>query len=223
MGRTGCGSSPGAFQPQASASCPEFFIGPSEYYPQGNALILKLDPAAHSIQRLTYLGAPLCLSGSSIAVDSAGDPWISGTLNYAGSAPQTVSPFQIGIGQGFISKFSADFTQLLFSTYFDPVAGLALDSSGFAYVAGANAQNTAYIAKIDPTPPAISLENIASVVPIVISLNNRGIAPGEVIQILGKNMGPAAATPGVINSEFWQPQSPASKSRSMESLCRFFR
>jgi len=199
-------ASSGAFQPQASASCYVISIGPATFSPQGNALVLKLDPKAHSIQRLTYLGAPGCLSPSSIAVDSSGEPWISGSLNFAGSAPQTVSPFEIGIGQGFISKFSADLTQLLFSTYFDPIAGLALDSSGLAYVAGTRVYNTTsgmqqvYVAKIDPSPPAISLDSITSLVASANLSNSRGIAPGEVIRILGKKMGPAAVTPGVINS-----------------------
>ena len=200
-------ASPGAFQPQASGSCLVFSIGPSEFYPQGNALVVKLDPKARSIQRLTYLGAPLCLSGLSIAVDSSGEPWISGTLDPEGSAPQTVSPFEIGIGKGFISKFSADFTQLLFSTYFDPVAGLALDSSGLAYVTGKGTPNTTtgtqpvYIAKIDPTPPPeISLDSVMSVVASANPSSFPGIAAGEVIRILGKKMGPAAATPGVIQS-----------------------
>ncbi|MBZ5618187.1 MAG: SBBP repeat-containing protein [Acidobacteriia bacterium] len=198
-------ASPGAFQPQARASCLVFFIGPSEFYPQGNALVVKLDPKAHSIQRLTYLGSPRCLSGSSIAVDSSGEAWISGTLDAYGSAPQTASPFEIGIGRGFISKFSADFTQLLFSTYFDSVAGLALDSSGSAYVAGATLNTTTvtpvFIAKIDSTPPPeISLDSVLSVVPSANPSNSQGIAAGEVIRLLGKKMGPAAATPGAIQS-----------------------
>ncbi len=198
-------ASPGAFQPQASTSCPVFSIGPSFPSPMGNALVLKLDPAAHSIERLTYLGAPLCLSASSIAVDSTDEPWISGGYQYYSSAPQTVSPLEIGIGQGFISKFSADLTQLLFSTYFDPVSGLALDSSGLAYVAGTGAQTASgtqpvYLAKIDPTPAPISLDSIVSVVQPASASTFPGIAPGEVIQILGKEMGPAMETPGVINS-----------------------
>jgi uncharacterized protein (TIGR03437 family) len=205
-GETGGFSQPasaGAIQKQVSASCPEFFIGPSFYYPQGNGVVLKLDPAAHSVQRLTYLGAPLCLLGTSIAVDSSGAAWIGGSLNPNGSAPPTVSPFEIGIGQGFLTKLSADFTQVLFSTYFDPVVGLAVDSSGLAYVAGTSAYNTstgmqsAYVSMIDPAPPAISLDSVASVVFIG---SFPAIAPGEVIRIAGKNMGPAAAVPGVIQS-----------------------
>lgn len=208
-------ASPGAVQPQASASCPQFFIGPSFPVVEGNALVVKLDPAAHSIQRLTYLGTPLCLAGTSIAVDSSGQPWILGSV--FGGATQTANPFRIGIGQGSISKFSADFTQLLFSTYFDLVAGLVLDSSGSAYVAGTDpfksdtATQQVYVAKIDPTPAAISLDSVVGAVPEVTAFcfasacalhpaSFRGIAPGELIRILGKQMGPAAITPGVIQS-----------------------
>jgi uncharacterized protein (TIGR03437 family) len=109
---------------------------------------------------------------------------------------------EIGIGPNYLSKFSADFTQLLFSTYFDPITGLALDSAGFAYVAGpaAYAASQAYIAKIDPTPTAISLDSVLSVVAPASPPGFVGIAPGEVIRILGKNMGPPAVTPATIRS-----------------------
>jgi uncharacterized protein (TIGR03437 family) len=126
-------------------------------------------------------------------------------LSSIGSAPQTVSPFQIGIGNGFVSKFSADFTQLLFSTYFDSVAGIALDSTGYAYVAGSGpvesvtGNGQAYIARIDPTPPAISLDSVQNAINPASPSNTQGIAPGELLRILGKNMGPAKNTPGIIN------------------------
>ena len=130
-------ASSGAFQPQVSATCVQFSIGPAIFAPQVNAFVLKLDPKAQSVQGLTYLGAPGCLSGSYIAVDSTGEPWIAGTLDGAApSEPQTAVPFQIAIGPGFISKFSADFTQLLFSTYFDSISGIALDSSGYGLCCG---------------------------------------------------------------------------------------
>src|ERR1700693_2416475 len=57
-----------------------------------------------------------------------------------------------------------------------------------------------YVAKIDPTPPAISLDSVTGLVNSANLSNFRGIAPGEIIRILGKKMGPAAVTPGVINS-----------------------
>jgi uncharacterized protein (TIGR03437 family) len=192
----------GVYETQANASCPIFFIGPSEYYPQGNAIIVKLDPTGRTIERLTYEGGSNCLNGLVLAVDSSGEPWIAGPS--IGNVPPTVSPFQIGIGYGFISKFSADFTQLLFSTYFNPVSGLTLDSSGAAYVAGAgvptNYTQQVFIAKINPTPPPISLDSVVSVVVPANPTFSPGIAPGEVIRLLGTQIGPPKATPGVIKA-----------------------
>jgi len=200
-------ASPGAFQPQVSAACVQFSIGPEIFAPQVNAFVLKLDAKAHAVQGLTYLGAPGCLSGASIAVDSTGEPWIAGNLDTAQpSEPQTAIPFQIAIGAGFVSKFSADFKQLLFSTYFDSVAGIALDGSGLAYVAGTGAYNgttgtqPAYIAKINPTAPAIALNSVLSAAPSIIYYTTAAIAPGEVLRILGSQMGPATSTPGSIVS-----------------------
>lgn len=212
-------SSPGAVQSAVTVSCVIFSIGPGVYQATGSAFVLKLDPAAHTALGLTYLGSPLCLYPSDIAIDAAGEPWIAGPLSFYGSAPQTASPFQIGIGNGFVSKFSADFTQLLFSTYFDSVSGIALDSAGLAYVAGVgpiaqdvgsgtipisllnstNATGQAYVAKIDPTPPAISLDSIQNAVNPASPNNSQGIGPGEVLRLLGKNMGPAATTMGIVN------------------------
>ncbi len=199
-------SSPNAYQSQASASCAVFTIGPPVFSPQGNAVVLKLDPKAHSVAGLTYMGAPGCVSPSLIAVASTGAIWIAGDLNTPDNTVPTMGPFQIGFGDGFISEFSADLTQLLFSTYLDFVNGLALDSSGLAYIAGAADSNnasqprSAYIAKIDPTPTAVAIDSIVSPDPSMNPSAYRGVAPGEVIRILGKNIGPIAGTPGVIQS-----------------------
>jgi uncharacterized protein (TIGR03437 family) len=194
-------ASPGAFQPQVTIACVIASIGPSVYQATGSAFVLKLDPAAHTTLGLTYMGSPLCLFPSAIAVDAAGEPWIAGPLSIYGSTPQTASPFQIGIGNGFVSKFSADFTKLQFSTYFDAVNGIALDPAGAAYVAGAGAGTSgkAYVAKIDPAPPVISLDSVQNAINPASPSNVQGITPGELLRIVGKAMGPSKATPGVIS------------------------
>ena len=191
-------SSPNAYQPKASASCQEIVIGPGVYEPMGNAVVLKLDPQAHSVLGLTYEGAPGCLSPTSIAVDSSGEPWIAGAINPAGNSLPAVGPVEIG-GLGFISKFSADFTQLLFSTQFNPLAGLALDSSA-AYVAGTTANYSAYIDEIDPTPQSMTINSIVSPDPSKNPAQVGAIAPGELLQITGAKLGPANFTPGIINA-----------------------
>ena len=190
-------ASAGAYQANVSAFCMTFGFGPAAFSPQGNGIVLKLDPTGKTIKGLTYFGAPGCLSPSLIAVDSTGEPWIAGNLFVANAGPQTMSPIRIG-GQGFASKFSADFTQLLFSTYFDVVGGLALDSSGLPYIAG-NTQ-TAYVAKLDPAPAPISVDSIVSVVASTTQPGPLGIAPGEVLRILGRDLAPMGGVGGVIQS-----------------------
>jgi uncharacterized protein (TIGR03437 family) len=198
-------ASAGAFEPQAGGDCPTFGIGPGFYQDVGSAFVLKLDPSAHKTLGLTYLGSPLCLYPADIAIDASGEPWIGGTFSAAGSAPQTASPFQIGIGSGFVSKFSADLSQLLFSTYFNAVTSIALDSAGLAYVSGAGPVNNttgngqAYIAKVDSTPPAVSLDAVISAADPTSPSNSQGIGAGEVLRLLGKNLGPAPHTPGIVN------------------------
>ncbi len=198
-------ASAGAFETQPGTNCPEFSIGPGVYQMVGSAFVLKLDSAAHNTLGLTYMGAPLCLFPSDIAVDSSGNAWIGGLFTPNGSAPQTAGPFQIGIGNGFVSKFSADFSQLLFSTYFDTVNGVTLDSNGLAYAAGAAAPNNttgtqqAFVAKIDSTPISLSLDSVQNAVNPASPNNSQGIAPGEYLRLLGKNLGPAANTMGIIS------------------------
>jgi uncharacterized protein (TIGR03437 family) len=138
-------------------------------------------------------------------VDSTGAVWVAGSLINAIVPFPTVNPFQINVGAGFVSKLSPDFTQLLFSTFFNPVNGIALDSSGLAYVAGVTPSipqppQTAYVAKIDPAPPALSLDQVAAAGIPPGNENGFVIAPGEVLRLIGKNLGPATAAPGIINS-----------------------
>ena len=126
--------SPGAFQPQPSFGSPVLGLGPPVFSPQGNAFVMKLDAKAAAVTGLTYLGAPCTLGGVSIAVDATDSPWIASFTSFPASISPlpTVQPFQIGIGSGLLSKFSADLMTLEFSTHMDSIAGVAVDASGMA-------------------------------------------------------------------------------------------
>jgi uncharacterized protein (TIGR03437 family) len=95
---------------------------------------------------------------------------------------------------------------LQFSSYMDSIGGVALDPSGMAYVAGAGpitgpiTTQQAYIAKIDPAPPAVALDMILPAIVQALPGFNLGISPGQVIRLSGKNLGPTAATPGVVSA-----------------------
>jgi hypothetical protein len=112
---------------------------------------LVIDP---SLVYSTYLGnitGPGGAYGSAIAVDSAGDAYVTGTANSGFSVTsgsfQTVDP--AGYVAAFITKFNPSGTALVYSTYLGDNTGgpggatsanaIAVDSEGDAYVTGATA------------------------------------------------------------------------------------
>lgn len=197
-------ASAGAYQPQPIGSCYFLSVGPPVYTPDGNAFVLKLNPAGTAVTGLTYLGSACYSSGAAIAVDSAGAPWIAG---FGYDTFPMASPLELQVFGGYVSKFSPDLTQLLFSTSFDTVKGVAIDAGGMAYVAGevnnGTVPSVAYVAEIDPAPAAVSLDNVLSASPFA-GLNGvwappaEALAPGKVIRVVGRNVGPAVQTPGLI-------------------------
>ena len=185
------GATPGAYQTMVKTGCPPVInIGPGPEYPSGGSdvFVLKLNPALSSAQYLTYLGGTCDDSGTSIVLEPNGNLWV------AGSPSQDfplVTPYQLS--GSFVSELSADFSQLLFSSFSDG-ANLAVDPSGAIYVSGTSG-NKASLVKIDPagTPPVIinsiamnsTLQAPSPFIPIQ-------IAPGELIDIVGQNLGPSA-------------------------------
>ena len=101
---------------------------------------------------------------SGIAVDSAGSAWIAG-FTASGSFPLAGNAFQRSLrsdGNGFVSKVSPDGTKLLYSTYLgggntDDLLGIAVDSTGNAYVAGwSNSINFPTVNAYQAAPPSNS-------------------------------------------------------------------
>jgi len=106
---------------------------------------LIIDP---TLSYSTYLGGNAIDVGKGIAVDNNGNAYVTGTTGST-NFPETTGSFQetsAGNYDAFISKLSADGTTLLYSTYLggssvDSGGGIAVDSSGFAYVAGKTTSN----------------------------------------------------------------------------------
>jgi hypothetical protein len=111
-----------------------------------DAFVLKLAGTDGTLLYSTYLGGLFTEDAGGIAVNDAHEIYISGsTESY--DFP-TVNPLQPLLGgypyqhaDAFISKISADGSQLLYSTYFGGSAtdygrGLRLDSQGRMYIAG---------------------------------------------------------------------------------------
>lgn len=108
--------------------------------PYNHARRLVIDPA---VVYSTYLGGSYSDWATAVAVDSAGDAFVTGETG-SSDFPTVNSiqppPMNNG-GDIFISKFNADGTALVYSTYLggsntDNPRSIALDSAGNAYVTG---------------------------------------------------------------------------------------
>ncbi|MGH9359443.1 MAG: beta strand repeat-containing protein, partial [Terriglobia bacterium] len=107
-----------------------------------DAFVTELNPAGSSLVYSTFLGGAGSDSGQAIAVDSAGEAVIAGfTFSINFPTQGAVQPSSGGGADTFVAKLSAGGSALLYSTYLggsggDRAFGLALDSSGDAYVTG---------------------------------------------------------------------------------------
>ena len=118
----------------------------------GDGFVAKLNPAGSALLFSTYLGGSLDDTVSSLALDSSDNVYAGGntmstdfpTLNpyqktFGGAASGNNQPV-ISTGDGFVAKFSSSGV-LQYSTYLggngdDAVMGIAVDSTGAAYVTG---------------------------------------------------------------------------------------
>jgi hypothetical protein len=122
-------TTPGAFQ--------TIFGGRSD------AFVTKFNPSGSGLVYSTYLGGSLWDEGSGIAVDSAGNAYVTGAT---GSADfPTMNPLQPTFGGGyddaFVSKLNPMGSQLVYSTYLggsgpDAGLGIAVDGAHNAYITG---------------------------------------------------------------------------------------
>jgi Beta-propeller repeat/FG-GAP-like repeat/Viral BACON domain/Putative binding domain, N-terminal/FG-GAP repeat len=109
-----------------------------------DAFLSKISSDGSGLVYSTYLGGTALDQGNDIAVDSDGNAYVVGRT-YSDNFP-TAFPLQganAGYSSGFASKISSDGSTLLYSTYLgstgdggDQATGVAVDSSGAAYVGG---------------------------------------------------------------------------------------
>ena len=122
-----------------------------------DAFITKLNTSGTALVYSTYLGGTSTDQASAIAVDSSGDAYVTGSTNSA-TFPTTVGAFQTTFegppnsccfpffGDAFVTKINSTGTALVYSTFLggsgaDGGLGIALDSSGNAYIAGATSSS----------------------------------------------------------------------------------
>jgi uncharacterized protein (TIGR03437 family) len=109
----------------------------------GDAFVTKFNAAGSALEYSTYLGGSGNDQGNSIAVDSSGNAYVTGWT--ASTSFHTANAIQAAYGGGasdaFVTKLVPTGSALEYSTYLggsgnDGGSGIAVDSSGNAYVAG---------------------------------------------------------------------------------------
>lgn len=129
-------------------------VATSSNFPMVNALqpihggaadlyVAKLNPAGTQLVYSTYLGGAADDGATSIAVDSAGNVYLTGVTSSRNF--RTMNPLQASHGGGlfdaFVAKVNPSGSQLVYSTYLggsgeDRAFRIAVDSAGNAYVTG---------------------------------------------------------------------------------------
>jgi hypothetical protein len=108
-----------------------------------DAFVTKLNPSGSALVYSTFLGGSKTAAADGIALDSAGDAYITGYAN-SSNFPTTAGAFQTTLAGGvnvFVTKVNAGGTALVYSTYLggsgnDYGDAIAVDSGGNAYVTG---------------------------------------------------------------------------------------
>jgi|CXWL01.1.fsa_nt_gi hypothetical protein len=119
------------------------------YSSGGDAYVAKLNAAGSALVYSTYLGGSTGDYGYGIAVDQAGNAFVTGETNSA-DFPTTAGAFDTthnGVVDAFAAKLNSDGTALLYSTFVggggnDYGYNVAVDVAGNAFVAGSSESPT---------------------------------------------------------------------------------
>jgi hypothetical protein len=107
-----------------------------------DAFVTKLNAAGSALVYSTYLGGSAADGGNGIAVDSSGNAYVTGyTASSDFPTASALQPALAAYEDAFVAKLNAAGSSLVYSTYLggsgeDYRNGIAVDSSGNAYVAG---------------------------------------------------------------------------------------
>lgn len=118
-----------------------------------SAFVAKLNPMGSQLLYSTYLGGPSINEGLGIAIDSSDNAYVIGVTNSTSFPTQNAfqSTYGGGLRDAFVTKLNPSGSALVYSTYLGGSdqettldtfgAGIAVDSSGNAYVASATRSN----------------------------------------------------------------------------------
>jgi uncharacterized protein (TIGR03437 family) len=179
-----------------------------------DAFLAKVSVDGSSLVYSTLLGGSGNDSASAVKIDATRMAHVAGQTS-SGNFPVAGSPMQSshgGFADGFVVKLLPSAESLVYSTYLggcgdESIAGVALDSTGAAYVAGSttaanfpvadalqarNAGNSdAFVAKISS---AVGTSAVSPCALNAASLQPGPLAPGELIAVFNPGGGPSTDT-----------------------------
>ena len=127
--------------PTANALQPSLGVGGFEL--GGDAFVTKFNATGSALVYSTYLGGNELDWGHGIAVDSSGNAYVTGVTNSTNfPAANPVRPASSGLMMdAFVTKINSTGSALIYSSHlggnrFDSGDGIAVDSSGNAYITG---------------------------------------------------------------------------------------
>jgi hypothetical protein len=110
-----------------------------------DVFVSKLNPAGTALLYSTFLGGSSNDQGTRIALDAAGDAYVTGQTQTSSNFPTSVGAFDTSYNGGgldaFVTKLNPLGSALLYSTFLggsdmDEGTGIALDAAGDAYLTG---------------------------------------------------------------------------------------
>src|SRR5207247_1687836 len=145
-----------------------------------DAFVTQLNPTGTALVYSTYLGGRDFDNGEEVAVDAAGNAYVTGRTSST-DFPTTVAAFQTtsaGGGDAFVTKLNSTGSALVYSTFLggaessDGGFGIAVDALGNAYVTGLTnstdfpttagafqttigSTQSAFVTKLNPTGSAL--------------------------------------------------------------------
>jgi len=187
----------GAFQPALAG------VIDLPYLPASDAFVAKLNPTGSAMVWATFLGGSDADAAQTLATDSAGNVWVSGTTK------STDFPTKVSVtpnGSEFLAELNSTGSALSYSALFPSgtvATALAVDAGGTVHVGGATGLISAFPAGSPPgqtsAPWMFGIANAAGG-----ALLGR-LAPGELMAIYGLHIGPAAPVSATFDAAGFLP------------------
>ena len=175
-------ATPSAFQTMLAVTSPP--TNPFQA-PPSDAFVAKLNPTGSAMVWATFLGGTDTDKANTIATDSTGNVWVSGTTNSADFPASDGFPR----GQEFVAELNSVGSKLLYASRYPAnivVTALAVDSAGTVHAAGGTGLVSAFTPSQNAAPRIFGLANAAGG-----DLAGR-VAPAELISIYGLHFGISA-------------------------------